>query len=180
MREDNRPKINSHYLAITNDFNIKNNFGFICNPSLTIWDNKLSVLANMHPNLYFKKINTNAYHNLCTFLPPPPEAGTLLGLGLKFCIKSPAPDKNSLEYAFKRFRRDVRLKFLFADNEDSNDELNPQLYIKSDWEPPQACKSIEDRISNFEHHLTTTRKRILKTPDLHPTCLNNNTICSRH
>ena len=43
----------------------------------------------------FSKMNTSAYHDLCTTLAPPPGAGALLGLGLKFCIKSHTAHKIS-------------------------------------------------------------------------------------
>ena len=114
---------------------------------------------------YFSKMNTNSYHNLCTTSSPPLGIGSLLGLGMKFCIKTPFPKKNSLDLAFTRFTRDVRLRYFFADNEEKPDTLNPfnpHLYIKSDWEPPAADKGIEARIYEFHNLLASTRKSILR------------------
>ena len=107
-------------------------------------------------------MNTSAYHNLCTTLTPPPGVSTVLGLGLKFCIKSLAPHKTSLDDAFDRFRHDIRLKYFFADDKEIPRAFNPQLYIKSDWSPPRACTSIEKRISDFQKDLSFIRSDILK------------------
>ena len=117
----------------------------------------------MRLSTYFKKMNKNAYHNLCTSLSPPPGISSLLGLGLKFCIKTPAPQKDSLDKTFERFRRDVRLKFFFADTEDviNDEDFNPHLYIKSDWIPPEADGNIEDRMTTFQKKLTSTRNNII-------------------
>ena len=89
----------------------------------------------MRLSTYYSKMNTNAFHNLCTTTAPPPNIGNLLSLGLKYCIKTPYPKKNSLTDAFTRFRRDIRLRYFFEDNEEDNnplDPFNPSLYIKSD------------------------------------------------
>ena len=58
----------------------------------------------------------------------------------------------------KRLKRDMRLKFLFArESMDSNAEYlqHKKLYIKSNWDPPTAFKSVENRLSNLESTLTT-------------------------
>ena len=87
--------------------------------------------------------------------------GPLLGLGLKFCIKSMQPDKDSLSIAFNRMRRDVRLKYIFAGEENDDKDFNARLYIKSEWDPDDACYDVENRINKFEQVLTDSRNDIL-------------------
>ena len=159
-REDNRPASNSHYLMIENDYKIRNTFGFIASPTLPLLDNTKLVLKNMTQKEYFSKINTNSYHNLCTSSSSPLVMGSLLDLGMKFCIKTPYPRKNSLDKAFERFTRDTRLRNFFAYNKEK--DFNPSLYIKSEWEPPIASTDIEVRISKFHKLLYSTRKGILR------------------
>ena len=164
-KEDNRPASNSHYLKIENDYKIKKTFGFIALPSLPILDNMKLVLKNMTKNEYFNKMNTNSYHNLCTTASPPQNVGSLLSLGMKFCIKTQYPKKDSLDKAFVRFQRDVRLRYFFADGiekEDPLDPFNPSLYIPSDWSPPLANNDIETRISSFHKLLASTRNDIIR------------------
>ena len=102
---------------------------------------------------YFGRINKMAYHDLSTTIKPPENIGKLLGLGLKFCIQSRRPDKASITEGMARMRRDVRLKYIFTeDNEDPIDteyDYNPKLYIKSKWNPPPANKITEMRLMNF-------------------------------
>ena len=79
---------------------------------------------------------------------------------MKFCIKTPYPRKDSLDKAFERFTRDIRLRYFFTDNEE--EDFNPSLYIKSEWKPPIASNDIEVRISKFQKLLASTRKEILR------------------
>ena len=88
---------------------------------------------------------------------------------MKFCIKTPYPQKNSLNKSFERFKRDIRLRYFFAggeEEENPTNPFNPSLYIKSDWEPPVACSEIEARINTFQKVLTSTRNAILQ--NTHP------------
>ena len=114
----------------------------------------------MKTNEYFDKINQSSCHNLCTYLPPPPRLGALLGLGLKICVKYKTPSKDSLKNAMDRMQRDVRLKYSFA-GESINKDYNKKLYIKPNWEPPQANADIENRLEKFQKELTSTRKDII-------------------
>ena len=96
-KEDKRPITNCHYLCVENDYKIKKTFGFIASPELTILENTKDALKNMSQKEYFNKMNTNAYHNLCTSFVPPLGVGSLLSLGMKICIKTPYPERNSLK-----------------------------------------------------------------------------------
>ena len=83
-----------------------------------------------------------------------------LGLGLKFCIKTPRPT-NKLNKTFERFKNDIRRIHYFKTHpseEENEGEVTyiPELYIKSDWEPPEcADKNIEKSMADFE---TTLRR----------------------
>ena len=118
----------------------------------------------MFTHTYFNRLTTNSYHNLCTKLTPPDGIGLLLGLGLKFCIQSRRPNNISIDNTINRFTRDIRLKYLFAGQEEENvhqkNTFNNKLYIKSDWQPPQAETDIENRIDNFKEELMNIRNSI--------------------
>ena len=148
-------------MLIENDRKLLNTFSFIANPEISGWENSKKVLGDTRPQKYFNKTNKLAYHNLCTTLAPPSGLGPLLGLGMKFCIKSMKPNLKSLPLAFERLRRDMRLRYNFAGEE--NLEFNPRLYIKSTWEPPDACPQIERRLDKLEKVLTSARDEILKS-----------------
>ena len=57
-------------------------------------------------------------------------------------------------------RRDIRIKYMFTGREEERD-YNPSLYIKSDWQPPNANAQIEHRIDKFETMLSSAREQIL-------------------
>ena len=103
-------------------------------------------------------MHTTAY---ALHLTPPIGVGSLLSLGMKLCIKTPYPERNSLDASFAIFQRDIRLRSFFAngyEGEDSSEPFNPSLYIKSKWDPPLACYEIENRISAFNKLLASNPK----------------------
>ena len=88
------------------------------------------------PYWYYKSRPYNlACHDLTTYLPPPPNLGTLLGLGLKFC---PIPKYTSGDSSttIRRFTRDIYIRDIFA-GEMPQPHFNPKLYTPSKWEPQQ-------------------------------------------
>ena len=100
-----------------------------------------------------------AYHNLYKTIAPPENLGSLLGLDLKFFIQSRRPSKNYILKRIKRMRRDIRMKYFFCGEEEAND-YNPELYIKSDWNPSLANNLIETSLDNFEVKITSIRSDI--------------------
>ena len=92
-REVNRPKELVHYILIKNDKMLKNSYGFIVVPSDSKWNNTKTILTNMSSQKYFNIIKNMTYHNFCKTIAPPGNFGSLLGLGLKFCIQSRRPSK---------------------------------------------------------------------------------------
>jgi hypothetical protein len=88
-------------------------------------------------------------HNLCQdpSSTPPPAVLDALGLDLGFCLSLPREDSNPID--FDRFRRDIRIRYTFRNEEDS--DYNRKLYVKNEeWEPNQAPPNIEDAINKFE------------------------------
>ena len=97
------------------------------------------------PYWYYKSRPYNlACHDLTTYLPPPPNLGTLLGLGLKFC---PIPKYTSGDSSttIRRFTRDIYIRDIFA-GEMPQPHFNPKLYTPSKWEPQQQDVSPITRI----------------------------------
>ena len=91
-------------------------------------------------------------HNLCTKLTPPQGYDKLLGLGLTFCLQSRHPTQN-FESSFIRFRKDIRTKYLFA-NDKVNVDINNKIYIKNpDWTPEIASQELEKAITKMEKTL---------------------------
>ena len=130
-------------------------------PLLPVLDNTKLVLKGMSKNKYFTKMNTNSYHNLFTTSSPHLNVGSLLSLGMKFCIKTQYSKKDSLNKVFVCFQRNVRLRYFFADDEERED-FNPSLYIPSDWIPPPARNDIKTRITDFHNLLASIRRDILR------------------
>ena len=111
--------------------------GFTSPPANLLWKNTRDELGKISTVKYFNK-TTISYHNLYTKHRPTTDLGALLGLGLKFCLKTPEVNRSSLNNAFKRIQKYVRTKYFFADAEEANN-YNPKLYICSDWTPLHAC-----------------------------------------
>ena len=44
----------------------------------------------------------------------------------------------------------VRIKWFFYDQEDKRTDMEKTFYPKSSWEPPKACKEIENLISTIQ------------------------------
>ena len=117
-------------------------YGYIADPLQSPWNHAKTTIGNMKRNTYVARLNTNSYHNLCSNLKPPNNIGTLLGLGLKFCIQTLRPISSSINDSIGRFTRDVKLEYAFAGFEDEEEteynKFNKKLYIKSEWQPPMA------------------------------------------
>jgi hypothetical protein len=127
-------------------------YGFIANPDISIQQNVMQRLSTMSPQAYLNRVANLACHNLCKSTYISPAVIKLLGLGLKFClVDSPPPP--TLTDSFKRFRRDIRIRYhaLFrSDNESGCDHYNPKLYVKlKNWNPDKADPAIEAAIANF-------------------------------
>ena len=89
-------------------------YGFVADPELTTRQNVEETLKKMPSSLYFNKPSNKQYHNLCTHKKPPEGIEELLGLGHKFVIQK-RKSKPEIKKVLKTLRRDVRLKYLFAE-----------------------------------------------------------------
>lgn len=110
---------------------------------------------------YFNKTQNLTYHDLTKLVTPPPNLHLTLGLGHKFVVQKPLPNLN-FTASMERLRRDIRLKYLFAGEEELDmSPFNRKNYIKSSWLPPPADPAIEEMMSDFQR-LVEQEKR--KTP----------------
>ena len=83
-------------------------YGFCADPDQPAWKNIESYILQMPPYLYKSKIANMSCHNYCEPKSTMPSGvESLLGMGLKYCIKVPRPT-NKLPTTFDRFREDVR------------------------------------------------------------------------
>ena len=130
---------------------ITNYFGYCADPSLPPWANKLDYIKRMTVEQYSSRPANMGCHDYCMIKAMPPGTKSLLGLGLKYCIKRPHPT-NKLDNTINRFKNDVRRIHFFKMNstEEDNGGYIPGLYIKSGWDPPLASDKIENCIVNFE------------------------------
>ena len=86
----------------------------------------------------------------------PPKFGKLLGLGLNLCIQKERPRECELDASITRFKRDICLKYTFADCP-SHDKCHKKIYIKSTWQPNKASNGVENNISEFGQGLQKER-----------------------
>ena len=107
-------------------------YGFCADPDQPSWKNIESYILQMPPYLYKSKIANMSCHNYCEPKSTMPSGiKSLLGMGLKYCIKVPRPT-NKLSKTFDRFREDVR-RIAFFKKHPPEDESSyiAKLYIKS-------------------------------------------------
>ena len=104
---------------------------------------------------------TNRHSSIITEKTPPPGIDSLLWNGLKYCIERPIPTPK-LDTTLHRLTNDIRLKYFWRHHPTDDQDYNPKLYIKSDWNPPQASAAIETALKNFHTDIlfqTTANKR---------------------
>jgi hypothetical protein len=93
-----------------------------------------------------------AFHDLTTYLTPPANLPSLLGLGLKFIPTPRYSHKPSFlskepESTLPQFYRDLQLRCYFNTEDDvlqdatPDDDYNPRMYFKSKWNPPPPGQS---------------------------------------
>jgi hypothetical protein len=97
-------------------------------------ENARMVIADMPTWYYFIRPQNLSSHNLLTYIKPPPNWRSLLGLGLNFCPR-PRYTNFGLKQTQERFTRDIFNKAIYIDNDDANDTFDGTLYIRSNREP---------------------------------------------
>jgi hypothetical protein len=142
--------------------NIEAAFGFVADPCISTKHNASNYLATMPLWLYFQRPTTMDFHELTTRLKPPKNLRSLLGLNLKF-VPNPrtnVPWRTYSEEVLPRFDRDLKVKIVMQ-NLDEDESYNPNLYVKSDWIPPNVMlpRCIPGRLQAFRHAI----QRAVKT-----------------
>ena len=74
----------------------------------------------------------------------------LLGKGKKFCPVELDPPIIRMQSELNRFYRMLRISWQFDGQEDTRSNLEKEFYHKSTWEPPKACKEIENFIDKIQ------------------------------
>jgi len=124
-----------------------NRYGFHADPRYSTGDNIEHLAVTTHPNDFPQRPRNLKVHNLCEHKDSVSQ-GLLdtLGLDLGYNVALPRPDANPID--FDRLRRSIRIQcYNFPESEE---EYNPKLYKKSDWEPKNAPEAVEDAINAFE------------------------------
>ena len=75
----------------------------------------------------------------------------LFAKGQKFCPVELDPPIVRMQSELNRFYRILRIKWVFLDKPDKRTELEKAFYEKSTWEPPKACKEIENLIEKLQN-----------------------------
>jgi hypothetical protein len=110
-----------------------------------------------------------AFHDLTTRLKPPKNLRSLLGLNLKF-VPNPrtnVPWRTYSEEVLPRLDRDVKVKIVMQ-NHDEDESYSPNLYVKSDWIPPNFMlpRCIPGRLQAFRHAIQSAAKTKKSTSNL--------------
>jgi len=76
----------------------------------------------------------------------PQELFDTIGLDLGYIVALPLKEENSID--FEQLRRSIRIQC--EKNAGPEEEYNPKLYKRSDYEPKAAPDAVEDAINDFE------------------------------
>ena len=115
----------------------------------------------MTPQQYYSRTINMAYHDYSIINPMPVGTRSLLGLGLKYCLKKPRPT-NRFDKTIEDFKNNSRRIAYFHENPREPTEentYNKDLYLKSHWEAPEASEEIEECLTKFERELYRCQAR---------------------
>lgn len=106
-------------------------YGFVCDISLTAFQNACHILISMPLELYFSRLSNSAFHYLCSTTKLLTSCHSLIGLDLNFCIwPLTTASKSSID--LQCFCHNVYTIMFFTHSQTSI----PNLFINSSWEPP--------------------------------------------
>ena len=145
---------------------IKQAYGFVANPNISVRHNACLQLACMPCWYYFNRPKNLAFHNLCSILDPPKNLQSLLGLGLKF-IPTPTHSTANANKSLQRFEKDFFNKSTFAGKPPSQNEVfNPKLYLGSTYIPKwwMITDPIRRRNRNFAQAIASLFQRKRRNP----------------
>ena len=127
--------------------------GFLADPDKPTWENVQEQLGQMPAHSLLNMTSNMAWHSLSS-IPIPRGTQRMLGLGLNFCVKTDTPT-NDYAKTVDRISGDIRRIYFITNcpEIDQNSAFNPRLYVKSDWIPPTASKTIETALAGFGKEL---------------------------
>ena len=101
-----------------------------------------------------------AMHELTSYIQPPPNIKSLLGLNLKF-IPRRSSTTDDLEQSIQRFSQQVFIKDFYRNNPpeintEESTHFNKKLHIPTHWMPPtwKITKSVVEKTECFTNSLT--------------------------
>ena len=119
----------------------------------------------MTPELLFVGRPANeACHDLCDKIEAPIGIEHLLGLGAKYCEKRTTLKSKTLDDMMSRLRTNVRWKYIFRHEDETEDDYIPGLHINTDRVPDLASEEIENAMNNFEKRIRKERAKYAPRP----------------
>ena len=119
---------------------LKQQFGFIIDPTLSLCNNSSNILASTPTWYYFSHPSNFTFHDFTKQHKPQKNLHSLQGLGLKFipiptltnswmCLKN-----KSYNWLFRSVH--LRLHFAGKPPNEGTTEYGPKIYVCSTWTPP--------------------------------------------
>jgi len=145
---------------------IKKESGYCADPNLPKWKNTQNLILQL-PVSQLQSITNKAYHNKTKKSSAPRGSKSVLGLGLKYCVKHPRPS-HKIQKNIDRLKRDIRRSIIMTNNPPPESDQPREPYIKlfhkpSDWNPENCGdKKVEAALTAFERDIKRTRKRFMK------------------
>ena len=122
---------------------------------------------------YLSHSNSSLCHNLTTFLSPPLNFKSLLGLGLNFC-PSPRFSTHNLKLTLKRFKNSIYWKIIII-KDDNKADFDFRYHVRSSEnpDPNQVNIDLRQRFAEFSFELIKlfTKKRARTNLLPHQRCL---------
>lgn len=117
--------------------------------------NRIAYLGSLDFADYTTRPTNTAVHNLSSLTKLPNSIRSLLSLGLKFCPMptEPTPLPHLEQNSLNRFDRDIDIRAWFENKEivdNPDDPFNPNLYTRSNWDPPTCSPEINHRKFMFQ------------------------------
>ena len=169
-----RRRSRSQQAATTVRNKIKQQFGFVADPTKTLLHNASSTLAHTPTWYYFSRPSHLAFHDFTRSKQPAKNLCSLLGLGLKF-IPTPRYTntwKKLKELSMPKFTRAIHLHFHFAGtNTTPDDTYDPKIYVRSNWTPPHWTLPpvvMKERLDKFSTTLGQLFKKRMGKINLLP------------
>ena len=130
---------------------------------------------------YFDRPTNMAFHDFTSYINPPPNLRSLLGLGLKFIptprytttkkrITGEGEGKIDPKATLPKFKNDLHKKIHFAGESPDDEDFNPRMYVASKWKPPEYSfePSVLHRFHSFKDRIGNLFSKKKGTPNLLP------------